>query len=504
MAKDALEISGDTLSLDESVVLARVDFGSFVELAFPVLHPGEDLVYARYIDLIIEALVQTTRGGDRRIIANLPPGYMKSQLVSVLYVAWRLGVNPAEKIICISYGDDLAHDLSRKTRQLMLSPLYRRIFPGTILDKKAEDSITTTQGGQRYATAVGSDIAGFRAHLIIIDDPMQPDEAASELAKEKLRNWYHGVVAQRLLDQTEGVIVLVMHRLAPDDLTATLTEAGGWRHLSLPLIAEQKETFVDYRGRILMERGPGDPLNPARAPIEVCEKLRRELPSHVFDAQYQQRPRYDGSGYCSIERLIRYEKAPNFELTVHSWDIAATKGGGDWTVCTKFGLARDPEAGDVMYLTAIVRIQVELPDVREAIMTQDKVDKPTLIVMDGNGIGLGILQDLKRRGLAHIVPGAAMETVNAANLKAERFRRAMMNLYDGRVRIPASMVGLEILLAELATFPNGKNDDQVDSLSLIAGRLPLVIAKARGRSNPRMRRTTFGRVEATSYCWPRA
>jgi len=39
---------------------------------------------------------------------------MKSLLVSILYTAWRLGVNPGEKIICISYGDDLTHDLSRK------------------------------------------------------------------------------------------------------------------------------------------------------------------------------------------------------------------------------------------------------------------------------------------------------------------------------------------------------------------------------------------------------
>ena len=61
---------------------------------------------------------------------------MKFLLVSILYVAWRLGVNPAEKIICISYGDDLTHTLSRKTRQLILSPLYRMIFPGTILDKR--------------------------------------------------------------------------------------------------------------------------------------------------------------------------------------------------------------------------------------------------------------------------------------------------------------------------------------------------------------------------------
>jgi hypothetical protein len=87
---------------------------------------------------------------------------------------------------------------------------------------------------------------------------------------------------------------------------------------------------------------------------------------------------------------------------------------------------------------------LKLPDVREAIIAHDIVDKPALIVMDGNGIGRGIYQDT-RRGLKHIVPGSAMEKVNAANLKTMRFNRALMNVYDGRVRIPASMPGLEIL-----------------------------------------------------------
>ena len=156
----------------------------------------------------------------------------------------------------------------------------------------------------------------------------------------------------------------------------------------------------------------------------------------------------------------------------------------------------------MMYLTEIIRMQIELPDVREAIITQDVVDKPALIVMDGNGIGVGVYQDLARRGFKHIVPGSAMEKVNSANLKAERFRRALINLYDGRVRIPASMRGLEIFLAELAAFPDGKHDDQVDSLSLVAAHMNRVIAKARHRlpkESPTLRHIT--RLAVRSRRW---
>lgn len=109
--------------------------------------------------------------------------------------------------------------------------------------------------------------------------------------------------------------------------------------------------------------------------------------------------------------------------------------------------------------------------------TQDTVDKPALTVIDG--IGLGVLQDLKRRGMNHILPGGAMERSNAEGLKAERLRLAMINLYDGRVRIPNAMTGLDGLLAELALFPDGKHDDQVDALSVVGAHLERVIHKAR-------------------------
>ena len=64
---------------------------------------------------------------------------MKSLIISVLFSAWLLGVEPSKRILCVSYGDDLTRQLSRLTRRVMISSLYRRIFPKTILAKQAED-----------------------------------------------------------------------------------------------------------------------------------------------------------------------------------------------------------------------------------------------------------------------------------------------------------------------------------------------------------------------------
>ena len=456
---------------------ARVDFFVFAILMFPVLHDTKEMIPAPYVEVIAEGLMNTRRGGPQRLIYNLPPGHMKSLLISILYTAWRLGVNPSERIICASYSDDLAHQLSRLTRQVMLSSRYRRIFPGTVLDKKAQDSLTTTKGGQRYATSVTGPIAGFRADLIVIDDPMQPNEVASENAKQKLRDWYSGVVLQRLLPG--GVIVVVMHRLAPDDLTATLVEDGGWRQIALPLIAVQANFYQNMRSRVLMRRKPGDLLNPGWLTADEVEKLRASLPPHIFEAQYQQKPQWGGSGICTIDRLARYAEPPPFELIIHSWDLAATKGGGDFTVCAKFGLAKDPSGRDIFYLTGIVRMRVELPDVRAHIAALNEAEKPALIIMDGVGIGMGTCQELKQQGFKHIMPSGSMQRENVGNLKTIRFHTGLLALYDGLVRIPDAMPGLEILLNEFAAFPDGKNDDQVDAIGNVAANREYVTRVAR-------------------------
>lgn len=464
------------------IAAARVDFGVFAILAFPSLHGGKHMTPAAYVDLIAEVLMATTDGGFQRVIFNLPPGHMKSLLVSIFYSAWRLGVNPNEKIICVSYGDDLAHDLSRKTRQVMQSPIYREIFPGTVLDKKAQDAITTTKGGQRYATAVGSAITGFRADVIILDDLMQPDQVGSELAKQTVREWFSGVVTQRLRDQSTGVIILVMHRLAPDDLTATLVASGGWLHIPLPLIAVTAENFI-ADDDTLLRREPGDILNEPWMPRKVVDKLKKELPPHIWEAQYQQNPQYGGSGICSIDRLVRYREAPRFELTIHSWDLAATKNGGDWTVCAQFGLAKSSGGVDLLYLIRILRMRIELPDVRAMVIEQDKLERPAMIILDANGVGMGVYQDLANGGMKWLRQSGSLTQSKTDNLKVQRFHHTLRHLYDGLILVPEFMPGLESFLAELAAFPDGKHDDQVDALTVVGAYREIILREARNNAD---------------------
>ena len=377
---------------------------------------------------------------------------MKSILTSVLYPAWRLGRNPQSKFICISYGEPLAHDLSSRARTVMQSERYQKIFPDTVLEKEAVGYLRTTKGGARYTTAVGGDITGFGADEIIIDDPMEPDGALSETAKQKLRDWMNSSVLTRFDNPNLGKLILVMHRLAPDDLSATF-EATADVVLKLPLVAEESEIHNHPDGRPLFHRNPGDPLNPDRLGKDKIEELKASLAPHVFAAQYQQRPTIGGSGMLSIESWPRYERdaTRRYQFTMHSWDIAATTNGNA-SVCTKWGLRIDEDERGKVYLLDVIKLRSQLPEVRQAIKAENRRDKPALIIIDERGVGLGVYQEMWREGHRNILGGGRTsepvertgEPGKRPNLsKIDRFGRSVIQIDAGRVSYsyPRTMVG---------------------------------------------------------------
>lgn len=475
------------LDRDALVEFARADFMCFVELTFDVLHPGQRLDYADYLGALTRVLMGVEEGEYRRVLVNLPPRHMKSMIVSVLYVAWRLGRDPAVRFITISYGDDLAHDHSGLARTLMKSSIYQRIFPGTALDKSAVDYVRTTKGGYRYATSVGSDITGFGADEIIVDDPMQPDDAASERAKERVRSWIFNSVLTRFNDPKNGALILVMHRLAPDDLSATLEPDADYV-LKLPLIAENTEKLT-WRGELILHREPGDVLNPNRISFEEAQKIKAISPGYVWDGQYQQRPTAGGSGMLSIERFHRFElaKPPRFELTIHSWDIGATISGNA-SVCTKWGLAPNAEKKDALHLTQVLSLRLELPEVFAAIKAGIAKDKPALVVIDERGVGIGLIQQLKRAGIRNVsyssktsepIRLASSGVTRPSDSKIERFGRAVLRIDEGQVLIPKTAPWLEKFLYEVSAFPNISDNDQVDSMSQVVANFDNAIRQAR-------------------------
>jgi phage terminase large subunit-like protein len=166
---------------------------------------------------------------------------------------------------------------------------------------------------------------------------------------------------------------------------------------------------------------------------------------------------------------------------MHSWDIGATLQGNP-SVCTKWGVAADPAGRDNLYLTDVVRLKVEIPDVRAAIKAHDKLDKPDVIILDHRGVGIGVYQDLRKAGYRHLYPASKDGTSNDS--KFDRFGRALLYMYDGVVKYPLSGTFLDDVHYALATFPELKEFDLIDSITQLVAFLPTTLMFARQKHRP--------------------
>jgi hypothetical protein len=221
----------------------RNDLYAFVQKTFESVNPGVSFSRNWSTQAVTHALQKVVDGKTTRLIINIPPRNLKSLCASVALPAFLLGRDPIQKIICVSYSDELATKFSNDCRAVMRSQWYRQTFPRTRIDrgKDSEAEFRTTQRGYRLATSVGGTLTGRGGDVIIIDDPIKPQDAQSKSIRDKTIQWYENTLLSRLDDKVHGAIVIVMQRLHLDDLSGHLLERGGFEHLCLPAIAEQGE-----------------------------------------------------------------------------------------------------------------------------------------------------------------------------------------------------------------------------------------------------------------------
>lgn len=288
--------------------LLRQNFNAFVEKAFATLAPGQAFDPGWHLQAIGWQLERVRRGEITRLIINMPPRSLKSIMASVAFPAFLLGHDPTQGIICVSYSGDLARKHANDFRALMEASWYRDLFPGARIGKKdSETEIELTARGFRLATSVGGTLTGRGGELIVIDDPLKPDDALSETKRSAANQWFANTLLSRLDDKRTGAIVIVMQRVHTDDLTGfLLSQSNEWELLSLPAIAEFEETIPLGTGRSHRRRF-GEALSPKREPLHVLEALKLQIGSDAFSAQYQQAPAPPGGAMVKRHWVKRYQ-----------------------------------------------------------------------------------------------------------------------------------------------------------------------------------------------------
>ena len=452
-------------SCEEFDALTRVDFNLFVERVFVELHGSTAYSDNFHIALICAELEAVRAGANRRLAIALPPRSLKSLLISVAFPAWLLGHEPHSKIICASYGQGLSESFANNCRRVMTSHWYRRLFPATRLvnDKQAVAAFETTAGGVRRATSVGGVLTGFGADVIIVDDPMKPEEAFSDAERAHANDWARHTLFTRLDDKAKGAIIVTMQRLHEDDMIGHLASLTNFRIVAFPAIAQEDEVhkILTPHGLRTHTRLAGEALHPERESLETLEEQLETLGSRYFAAQYLQMPAPPGGSIVKAEWFQRYDllNTPKFDRIIQSWDTASRGSElADYSVCTTWG-----QIGKQLFLLHVLRKRLEYPELKRAVLSQAQIFDASTVLIEDAASGIALIQDLKNDGFY------TAEAVKPKGDKIIRLQAVTAMIEAGQVVIPAETSWLEDYLHELTMFPASKYDDQVDSTSQALG-----------------------------------
>jgi predicted phage terminase large subunit-like protein len=460
--------------------LQRRDFMSFMIGAFPKIRGGADLLPNWHLDAIAYELDRVYAGGSRRLLVTLPPRNLKSIMISVAWVAWCLGKNPRLNFVCVSYSGELSLKHARDCRALMMTEWYRRLFPHTViaLTRTAVHDFETTRGGGRLATSVGGTLTGRGGDIIIIDDPINPKEANSDVQREGVNDWFASTLASRLNDKTKGAIITVMQRLHQFDLAGMLMESGDWQQLSLPAIAPDDVAIPLTRGRV-HERKAGDVLHPTHEPIEALNDIKRLQGSHYFAAQYQQDPVPAAGNIVRAEWLNTYDEfdpaSPG--RIIQSWDTASKEGAlNDWSV----GITAHVHRSRV-YILDVFRRKVNFPELKREVIRLARHHRTRVLLIEEQASGLQLIQTLRAEEPSQMPLPIARKPEGD---KISRMLGVTGQIEAGQLYLPKDAPWLADFKSELLAFPSGRHDDQVDALTqLMSWAL---------RDNAHYSETTFG------------
>lgn len=429
--------------------------------------------------LMAETLDKVYRGEIKRLIINVPPGYTKTEMAVINFVAHGLALNPYSRFIHVSYSDSLALLNSTLVRDVVKLPLYRSLWRVDIRkDASAKKSWTTKEGGGMLAMASGGSITGFRAGqmmkgfsgALIVDDPLKPDDAYSKVKRESVNVRFTNTFASRMANP-EVPMVVIMQRLHEDDPTGYLLKGGSgekWHHLLLPAhVKEEPEPYpVEYTHGIPIEYElPIGPLWEYKHTLEML-KAMEESDIYTYASQYDQRPAPLGGGIFKGDWWKFYEEPPICEYRFITGDTAQkTEEHNDYSVFQLWGY-KDGK----IYLLDQIRDKWEAPDLKRAFVAFWNAHVGTGSEVTGHlreayiedkASGTGLIQDVQADEKNPI-------PVVAVQRNRDKITRAMdmaPYIQSGYVYLPERASWLNDYLSEFAKFTpmmTHKHDDQID------------------------------------------
>lgn len=350
--------------------LLRKDFHTFYQRSFLHLHRQRDFYYNWHIGAISEFLTGMRIGQFKRGNINISPRWGKTLQCSVAFPMWWLGEEPWMNIICASYSAELAAEIHGKCRMIANASWYKMAFPDFDIKLSSEDSVDkaetkntqkqfiTSQGGSRIATSTGGSITGKGADLIIGDDLMNPEEAASKTQRESALAWCSNTLFSRFDDKKKGLFLNVQQRLHENDFTGTFVDKN-WEQLIIPVRFEEKKFY--HIGKIEKQVEAGEWLDERRYGQEQMDEDKRNMGTKNYNAQYLQQTIPDDGEIFKREYFRYYTYTPKFAYRCIYADTASKEDrGNDYSVFMCWGVVIK-DGRKFAYLIDVMRKKLSTP-----------------------------------------------------------------------------------------------------------------------------------------------
>ncbi len=306
-------------------------------------------------------------------------------------------------------------------------------------------------------------------NCIIIDDPENAIDMASEAVRQTTLEWFDNSLSTRLNNPKTGAIVLVMQRLHEEDLTGHIlsSDAGSdWVHLMLPMRYEPDRASILYPNAI----GWSDPrteegelLTPERYDETSVARLERQLGPFQASGQLQQRPEPKGGGILKRDWWQDWDKEnyPEVSYVVSSVDTAyTTKQENDYSAMTVWGVFEDENEVPRLMLMNAWRAKLEFHELVEKIAATNRKFKVDHMLIENKAAGVSVAQEIRR---VHGYEDWGVQLIDPKGQDKVARTYSVQHLFaDGLIYAPLNFSWADMVVTECATFPKGKNDDLVD------------------------------------------
>jgi predicted phage terminase large subunit-like protein len=493
--EDDRRVERDRIARDAVAIRERCKtLIGFVREFWPILEPSREFVCGWAIEAMAKHLEAVTNGNIQYLLMNVPPGMMKSLLVSVFWPAWEWGPmgKAANGYLASSFGLDNVLRDNVKMRRIIESDKFQAIWGASVRqggkwgERKFENTATGVRAGRSFAKMTGG-----RGDRVLIDDPHDTEGAESDDQRTTAVRIFRESIPDRLNDMQRSAIVVIMQRLHANDVSGTILKLKlPYVHLCLPMefeaYREENGKRVDARCRTYDRHGnllfedprelDGELLFPERFPREVVEGLKIAKGSYAYAGQYQQRPTAREGGLFKRAwfsgKIISRQSLGGIHLSrCRAWDFAASteKPGADpdWSASARVGRHETD-----YYIEHVERMRESPGIVQRSVVGRAETDPPGTvhrIPVDPAQAGLFQADSYVKAMAGHVL--RAVKTSGRGD-KTARAVPLSIQAEFGHVWIVNSGAPddgldpwIEPFLDELCSFPASQHDDQVDAVS---------------------------------------